>query len=419
MIATHSGLRGRPGTDLSDAVVSRVVRGFVEHLRRDGLPATLGLARDERPAGAPLAALVSATATASGTDVVDFGVISTPAAKLATRRRGLGGAVVVTGSHLAPHLTGLKLVTAPSYVPLDVRRLALPEDGVRAVGQRGRVLHDHSAAAEHAAAVLAAVDTDAIRAAALHVRISGGAGEAGSLLLEPLGRPSNGSRPDLVLQLDPDGDRLQLIDERGRLLDAEATFPLTALALDAHDALKGADTSRMIDDLTAARGGGVRVVSPGELHLVEELTAGGGDIAGEGNGGVVVPAVGLARDGLAAGAAIMELLARTGSSLSELAGRLPHYVRRRSTMPCAGRHGACAAIEAVAVHLDGRAREAGPGGDRDPETGLIVERDSAWGLVRQSATEPVLRLTVEARSQAAADDLHAELQAALQAVAVT
>jgi phosphomannomutase len=419
LIATHSGLRGRPGLDITDALVSRVVRGLVEHLRQEELPTTVGLARDERPAGEPLAALVSATVTASGSDVVDFGVVSTPAAKLAARRRGLGGVVVVTGSHLAPHLTGLKLVTAPIYGPLDSRRLALPEDGASAVRRRGRVLHDQAAAAEHAAAVLAAVDADAIRDAGLRVRIGGGAGCAGALLLERLGGPPPGSRLDLALQLDPDGDRLRLLDERGRELDEEVTFPLTALALDARNAVKGADTSRMIDDLTAARGADVRVVSPGELHLVKELTEAGGDIAGEGNGGVVVPAVGLARDGLAAGAAVMELLARTGSSLSELAGRLPRYVRRRSTVPCADRRRACAAIEAVAARVEERAADAGGGGERDPEQGLLVERDGAWGLVRQSATEPVLRLTVEARSQAAVDDLHAELQAALGEAAAT
>ncbi len=390
-----------------------MVRGLVEHLRQEGLPATIGLARDERPAGEELAALVSATLTASGADVVDFGVVSTPGAKLAARRRGLGGAVVVTGSHLAPDLNGLKLVTAPVYGPLDVRRLELPEDGAAPVVRPGRKVREHTAAEEHAIAVLAAVDADAIRAAGLQARISGGAGPAGALLLERLGESPQRAHPDLVLELDADGDRLRLLDEGGRELEEELTFPLTALALDARDVVKGSDTSRMIDDITATRGGRVRVVPPGELHLVEELTEGGGDIAGEGNGGVVVPAVGLARDGLAAGAAIMELLARSGSSLSELAGDLPRYVRRRSTAPCADRSGACAAIEAVAARL-------GIEADRDPEQGLRVERDDdAWGLLRQSATEPVLRLTVEARSRDAADDLHAEVQALLREGAAT
>jgi phosphomannomutase len=386
---------------------------LVERARQEGFPATVGLARDERPAGEALAGLVAATATASGADVIDFGVVSTPAAKLAARRRELGAAVVVTGSHLAPELNGLKLVTAPNYGPLDVRQLVLPEDGPAEGTRPGRVLHEDTAAAEHVAAILAAVDADAIRAAALRVRVTGGAGPAGPLMLERLGGPPAGSHPDLVLQLDADADRLRLSDERGHLLEEEATLPLAALALEARDVVKGADTSRMIDDLMAARGGGVRVVTPGELHLVDELVARGGDIAGEGNGGVVVPAVGIARDGLAAGAAVMELLARTGTPLSELASSLPRYMRRRSTMPCAGHEPARSAIEAAAAHFEDGAAGAAGAGVRDPEQGLRIERDGAWGLVRQSATEPVLRLTVEAHSEAAADDLHAELRQAL------
>jgi phosphomannomutase len=390
------------------------VRGLVEHLRREELPATLGLARDNRPAGEMLAALVTSMATASGADVVDFGVVSTPTAKLAAQRRALGGAVVVTGSHLEPHLSGLKLITAPTYGPLDVRRLTLPATGAGTVGHRGRVVHDHTAAAKHAAAVLQSIDDEAIRAAALRVGISGGSGEAGTLLLERLRCRPPGSRADLALQLDPDGDRLRLVDERARALDEEATFPLAAVARDASNAVKGADTSRMIDDLMVARGGSVRVVSPGELHLVDALTARGGDIAGEGNGGVVVPAVGLARDGLAAGAAVIDLVARTGSPLSDFADGLPRYARRRSALPCGGRRDACAAIEAVAARLAGRDVDKDRAGDRDPEQGLLVERDGAWGLVRQSATEPILRVSVEARSQVAADELHSELRAALR-----
>jgi phosphomannomutase len=393
-----------------------MVRGFVEHLQLEGLPASVGLARDERPAGEGLAALVSSAAAASGADVVDFGVVSTPAAKLAARRRGLGGAVVVTGSHLAPELNGLKLVIGPVYGPLDVRLVELPEDAGDAVMPRGRVQHDDTAAEEHVAAILTAVDADAIRAAELRVRIGGGAGASGRLLLEGLGAPPPGSHPDLALELDADADRVRLVDERGRKLDEEVTLPLTALALEARDVVKGADTSRMIEDIMAGRGGSVRVVTPGELHLVEELTARGGDIAGEGNGGVIVPTVGCARDGLAAGVAIMELLARTGSPLSELADGLPRYERQRSTVPCADRARACAAIDAVAAGLGGHAAD-GAGLERNPEEGLLVEREGVWGLVRQSATEPVLRLTVEGRSQAAADDLHGELHAALREAA--
>lgn len=142
-----------------------------------------------------------------------------------------------------------------------------------------------------------------------------------------------------------------------------------------------------------------------EIHLVEALID-GGDLAGEGNGGVAVPAVGLARDGIATAAAVLELLARSRKPLSTLCAELPSYARRRSTLPCDDANGARVALETLAAQLGTEPRE--------PTAGVRVEvgRDT-WGLVRLSATEPVLRITAEAPTQREADDLHAELSAAM------
>jgi phosphomannomutase len=404
LIATHSGLRGRRGVELTPDVVARTVGGLVELMRGRGLPPTLGVARDGGPDSDALAVQAIEAALARGIDTIDFGVVSTPAAKLASRARGLGGAVIATGSHLAPELTGLKLVAGPSYGPIDVGQLPEPATPVPAE-DRGRPARDETAAEEHVAAICASVDVDLIRASGLAIGCEGGAGPAGGLLLERLGC-ENGRRPDLSLRLDADGDRLQLVDERGTELDAELTLPLALLALEPSGVVKGSDTSRMVDTLAGARGATVRTVPPGEIHLVGELAVSGGELAGEGNGGVVVPSVGLARDGLATAAAIIGLVARLRRPLSAVAAELPSYARRRSTVPCPDVPGGRDCLEAAAQRLG---VEAG-----DPRVGVQVESgNSAWGLVRLSATEPVLRVTAEAQTQAEADALHAELEAAL------
>jgi phosphomannomutase len=163
----------------------------------------------------------------------------------------------------------------------------------------------------------------------------------------------------------------------------------------------------MVDAMQQARGARVAAVPPGELHLLGALREGDTDaLAGEGNGGVIVPAVGPGRDGLAVGAVVLELLARTGVPLSQLAGELPRLSRIRSTLPC---EDALSAGEALA-------RAAPPLGlapPEDPEVGLMLERGAAWGLARRSATEPILKVTVEAPDPGAARSLHAELVAAL------
>jgi phosphomannomutase len=403
LIATHSGLRGRPAVDLTPDVVAAAVSGFVELLRRRSLPPTLAVASDERREGRALAREAIRAALACGADVTELGAVSTPAAKLAARARGLGGAVVVTGSHLEPEWNGLKLSVAPHYAPVDVRALPVPSS--RRSEPRGRLHSDGRAAGEHAGALLASVQALVIREAGLRVACTGGAGSAAALFLEGLGCSAQPPL-DVTLRLDADGDRLRLEDERGRPLDPEVTLPLVALASGARRVVKGLDTSRMIDRMVTGSGGRVLSVPPGEIHLVSAVLAHDADLAGEGNGGVVRPAVGLARDGLAAAAAVLELRARSSEPLSALAAGLPRFVRRRSSVPCRGVMDARRALDRAAAAL-------GAAWD-DVDAGVLFEgMEETWALVRPSATEPVLRVTVEARDAEAADDLHVRLCAAL------
>ena len=299
----------------------------------------------------------------------------------------------------------MKLVAAPDYLPVDVRDvLVLPAAGPR---PGGRVSYDDTGVELHADALLASADLEAISAAALDVAVSGGVGSLGELVLNKLNCRLGGDSVRVAFRLDPDGDRLALADETGVSLDDEVVLPLVALALGARHVVRGADTSRMVDDVVAVRGGSVEVVPPGELHLVSALLRSNAQLAGEGNGGVVVPEVVLGRDGMAAAVAILGLLARTERPLSSLAAELPRYERRRSTVVCPERSRAIALLARLA-----RTADLEP--PLSPEDGVHVLRNGTRGLVRLSATEPLLRVTVEGRDPAAAEALHAELRASLE-----
>lgn len=407
LIASHSGLRGRLGAGLTPPVVAATMASFADLLGRPGQPATVGVARDERPSGLELLPLVTAALTSRGVDVVDLGVVSTPTAKLAARQTGLAGLAMVTGSHLGPEWNGIKLMAGPGLKPLDVGALPPPSDDAY-TGPAGAVSSDETAAARHAAVLCAEAEADAeaIRSARLRVRLRGGAGSAGTLALRDLGCSLTEAGAGVSLALDADGDRLELGDEDGRPLDPEATLCLAALGANARTVVKGADTSCMIDLVMARLGGRVHVTEPGELHLIEGVEAFGADIAGEGNGGVVVPRVGMARDGLAAAVVILGLMARTGAALSELCSRLPELSRRRFTVPCLDASAARSVLRSVAAET-GHPFE-------DARRGVRVLRPgSTWALVRHSATEPVLRVTVESPDPARADLLETELRAHL------
>jgi phosphomannomutase len=410
LIASHSGLRGRPGAGLDRGVVEGLVGGLMALLAARGLPASVGVARDRRPSGAELANAAIEAARRRGAQVIDFGVAATPTAKLAARNRGLGAAVVVTGSHLDPEWNGLKLVAAPEYRPLDVR--ALPPAGGEPSGRRGAIKRDHDAAREHAAAVCASVDGEAVRSAGLRVSLRGGCGDAAGLALQELGCSVVDQGADLGVVMDEDADRLRLIDERTQPLDPETTLPLVATSLEAERLVKGADTSRIVDLLAERRGWSVRVTPPGELHLLEALADWGADVAGEGNGGVVVPEVAMARDALAGAAQVIALLATRRIPLSALAAELPPLARRRANVPCGGGADAAALLATAAERLDAELESA--------QEGMALERPGgAWALIRQSATEPVLRITVESPDPRLTEEIYAELRAALPTPAGT
>lgn len=403
LIETHSGLRGRPGADLTDELVDATAGRLIAHLRAGGLPERVAVARDGRHSSPALADAVVDAVLARGADVVELGVLSTPGAKVAARARGSGGAVIVTGSHLAGDQNGLKLVAAPSFGPLDTRTLPPPHSRGAA---RGRRIEEPHAAQIHADAVCAAVDGALIRSAGITVELSGGAGDGARIALEALGCRL-ASPASVTLHLDADADRVQLGDERGELLDSEDTLALAACAREPALVVRSSDTSRMVDDLQARRRARVVVVAPGELYLVRALAGERDALAGEGNGGVIVPAAGPGRDGLAAGALALELVARRDRPLSELAAELPRYERRRTSVSCdpaaaEGRLAAAAGTLAVAAA-------------EDAEAGIAVRHAGAWGLIRRSATEPVLRVTAEAASAEDADALHRELIEALTA----
>ena len=390
LIASHAGLREAPGAPITDAVVADIAARLAEHLRRAGLPEAMAVARDAGPRAADLAAAAIRGAAGAGADVVDLGAALTPVARLAARRRGLGGAVVVTGSHLGPELTGVKLCVAPDLTPFDPREL--PSAAARAP-RPGRVTRSDAAAEEHADAVAAAVDAAAIRAAGLTVR---GPVVAGPLL-ERLGCTAGAGNADVGLEPDADGDRLRL-DAGSVALDPEDTLPLVALARRPRALVRSTETSRATE-LMLGEDTRVIAVPPGELHLVRGLAeAGAGALAGEGNGGVVMQEVGLARDGLATAAQVLELIARTGEPLGELARRIPVRQRRRLTV--GADHGDEALAAAAAV----------PGALRGRDGAVAIERgDGLWALVRRSATEPVVKVVVEGGDAAAVDALVDEL----------
>lgn len=210
---------------------------------------------------------------------------------------------------------------------------------------------------------------------------------------------------------DPDGDRLAIVDEKGRYIGEEYTLVLCTMALAELGKLPkkstlvvNLSTSRMIEDVAAKFGCKVARAAVGEANVVEMMKRLKSPLGGEGNGGVIWPKVTYIRDSLGAMGLVLALMAKTGKRVSELVERVPKYAIVKRKVDLAKKEDARPGLEKLAKHYASKRV--------DRQDGVRVDFDdpAAWVHVRASNTEPIMRLIAEAPTQKAAEVLLAEVE---------
>lgn len=364
-----SGLRGTvaPGEEsLTATAAVQWAQAFVAHLQGDANERTwVALGHDARRSSPALAALVKGALLTAGADVLDLGLTLTPTVQLAVRQdMRLHGGIMITASHNPVIWNGLKFLDAQGFfIPpewWDALRAtvaagrfpSVPLDAVGRVEQGGE-----AAWQAHLQATLDALPVAQIRQRPLRVALdacNGGAvrwaeGLAAlgceSVLLhseqhgffareaEPLPAHLGAlrdlvrtARCDLGLAADPDGDRLVLVDANGASVSEEHTVVLCALALARRDGdavvVNVVTTHALEDALPQAR---VFRTAVGEMNVVAGTLQHGAVLGGEGSGGIIVPKMNLARDGLAAAGLVLALMAERGQPLHELVAAIPAW----------------------------------------------------------------------------------------------
>src|SRR6266571_2095775 len=346
LMVSVSGVRGLVGIDLTPEVVARWAAAFgtwAKNGRPDG-PTTrrppVVLGRDARTSGPMFAAAATAGLVSVGCDVVDVGLVATPTVQLAVEHHRAAGGIILTASHNPIEWNALKFV-GPDGIFLDgiagtrVRELAagesLPRAGYKAIGG---VEADADAIARHLAAVLAlrAVDLRKIRRRRFRVALDTVRGAGGAVmpeLLERLGcrvtainletdglfpRPPEPvpenlrdlgalvrrRKADIGIAVDPDVDRLAIVDEQGRPIGEDYTLAFAIRAvLGKRDGGRGKgktvvcnlSTSLVVEDAAKEFGAMVVRAPVGEAHVARKINELKAVIGGEGNGGVMYPAL--------------------------------------------------------------------------------------------------------------------------------
>jgi phosphomannomutase len=437
LIVSVSGIRGIVGQSLTPAAAL----AFAEALGAHFGGGRMVLSRDGRPSGQMLRHAILAGLFAAGCEVRDLGVLPTPTVGLAVRTLGAAGGIQITASHNPAEWNGLKLFGPDGRVLSAAEgrkvRERFERREFRRVGwqELGHPQDYLKADDDHRDRVLQIVDVPRIRAAQLRAVVDANGGAGGPLMrrllkafqvesvciacdadggflhppepteenLRDLGPQVVRSRASIGLALDPDSDRLALIDEQGRYIGEELTLALAVrqrLEKQRGPVVINMSSSRVTEDIAARFGCSCHRSAVGEANVADRMLEVGAVIGGEGNGGVIDPRVGLVRDPFIGIGLVLDLMAETGKRLSELVAELPSYaiVKDRYTV----------APERLPALYEGL-RKRWPEAKADTLDGLRLDWPDRWVHVRPSNTEPIVRVIAEAPRAADATELCREV----------
>ncbi len=436
-IISVSGLRGIIGESLDPLLAIKYVTAYASQITVEG---PIVVSRDGRTTGTMLAQAICSGLMAVGRDVLYADVAATPTTGILVRSFNAAAGIQISASHNPAPYNGIKLFDETGRViPADRGEKVIEAYRDDSGKSYSPVAHDQIGSLQtvadttsaHVDTVLKTVNAEAIRAKKFKVVLDShhGAGSvAGQVLLEKLGCDFEclGSTPDglfehppepteanlqattkraielgadAVFCQDPDADRLAIIDEKGNYIGEEYTLAITlqhALKTRKGPVVINCSSSRMSADLCEAAGCEFRMSAVGEANVTNLMKDLDAVYGGEGNGGPIDPQVGYVRDSLVATAQVLDAMAATGKTISELAAEIPRYEICKTTIPVER--------DAIPALLD-RLETKFPEATASRLDGLRLDWPDKWILVRPSNTEPIVRAVAEAKSMADAKAL--------------
>ena len=457
LIKSISGIRGTIGGHVSDGLnpvsTAQFTAAYAAFIRKHSGKARplIVVGRDARISGIMVNRIVTGTLLGMGCDVIDIGLATTPTTEMAVTGKEADGGIILTASHNPKQWNALKLLNGRGEFLSDadgkeILRLAEHQDfDFSEVDEMGTLLSEESYLDDHIQAVLAlpAVDVEAIRRANFRVAFDSvnsvggialpalfkalGVDHVTALNAEPTGHFAHNPEPlpehlvdicsaigtsqvDVGFVVDPDVDRLAIIDERGTFFGEEYTLVAVAdYLLSLHgggNTVSNLSSTRALRDVTERHGGTYTAAAVGEVNVVTKMKETGALIGGEGNGGVIYPELHYGRDALVGIALFLSLLAKSGKKVSELRATYPDYYmsKQRVDLP--------QGVDTEAL-LSRLAREYQDKGTINLIDGVKIDLPTQWVHVRRSNTEPIIRIYTEAPSSEEAQALADEFKATL------
>ncbi len=433
LIASVSGIRGVFGDGLDPAEIVNFAAAYGTWLTESysgKLKVVVG--RDARVTGVICADLVMSTLQGLGVDIVNLDLTTTPTLAMAVLNESAQGGIILSASHNPAQWNALKLLNhrgeflngAEGQRVLDLASAKIyPWKQYEEIGGRNNL--EFIDAHIESICNLEYIDTLSIAERDFKVAVDA-INSSGSISIVPLlhrlgvkpenifcindepnGLFAHSPEPlpenladiaevvrandcDLAIVVDPDVDRLALVANGGVAIGEELTQVIAAQFIWSFrngPFVTNLSSSRMVEDLAATMGQKVYRSAVGEIHVVEKMKALGATLGGEGNGGVILPDLHYGRDGLIGTAFVLQHLANTGKSLSEIVDDLPSYQIVKQKISIEGKD-PDAIIEEMKSKYSGE--------NISDVDGLKIDFPKAWVHMRKSNTEPIIRVYSEA-----------------------
>jgi phosphomannomutase len=459
LIKSISGIRGTiggaPGEGLSplDIVKFTAAYGLWVKKRCGKATPTVVVGRDARISGQMVNNIVLGTLQGVGINVINIGLATTPTTEIAVTAEKADGGLILTASHNPKQWNALKLLNEKGEFLSaadgeEVLKTAEQEAfNFAEVDALGSVVENNTYNQKHIDHVLGLklVDVNAIRQAKFRVAVDCvnsvggivipqllkalGVVEVIELYTTPNGQFPHNPEPlpehlteisalikdkkaDLGFVVDPDVDRLAIVNEDGTMFGEEYTLVAVAdyvLSINKGNTVSNLSSSRALADVTRSHGGEYQAGAVGEVNVVSKMKEIGAVIGGEGNGGIIYPASHYGRDALVGVGLFLTHLAKSGKKCSELRQCYPSYYMSKNKIELTPQ------IDTDAILLAMKEKYKS---ERVTDIdGVKIDFSESWVHLRKSNTEPIIRIYSEAKSEKAAADLALEMIAEIRKIA--
>jgi phosphomannomutase len=441
LMVSISGIRGVVGDSLTPETIIKYASAYAEYCKRGHII----VGRDGRITGKNVLDIVTSTLLQMGCNVTDLGICPTPTVALGVEKYKAAGGISITASHNPMMWNGLKFFASTGlFLDADENKKFwnLAENAAQYVpwDRQGKFTLDESFLDEHIRQVLSIpyIKLEQIRERKFKVVldcVNAAGGIIVPRLLEKLGCeiipiycdvtgifghtpepiPENLSalcakvrevKADIGIAVDPDVDRLVLINEKGEPFVEEYTiaacvkFILEKIPAQNRKAQKivvNLSTTRTVEDIAKQYGADTLRTAVGEINVAKKMKEAGAIIGGEGSGGVILPEVHYGRDAIVGIGLILQYLVEFGGTMSALKAALPQYLITKGKIELGKLN-----PDPILKHLKEKYSATGI---INTDDGLKIDFPEAWVHLRKSNTEPIIRIIAEAHTKAEADEL--------------